>query len=326
MTLRLENVGNLNINNTSNATAISSTNIVNSAGWIVGIGAGTAQMGSMSILNSVFISNSAGWVFAQSNTEGLGVILRNGTALIGSINLIQPLLAGTAYIGSASVVNSLTGIFSIANSTGWVFTQTNTDNNGVILRSGTALIGSVNLIQPLLAGTALVGSASVVNSLTGIFGISNSVGWVISVANTAGMTVNIINSAGWAFAQSNTSGSKTFATIEAMQMSSNGVTLNPVYAVVNASLTNNTIIAASAGRILKVVSWELMAQVAVNATWESGTGGTTFITGPKYFAGSGGMVAPFNPIGWFQTAAGSALNLRLSAATSIGGSVVYLII
>lgn len=341
MSLRLENVGDLNVSNTSQVVIVNSStiagqvgllagsafvgtintiaigggttvDIVNSAGWIVGLGAGTATVGSVSLLNdiairsntngTVSIINSSGWIMAQSNTEGMGVILRTGTAVIGTINLVTPLVAGTAVIGSVNLVNPI----NILNSAGWVISQSNTEGLGVILRSGTALIGSINLIQPLLAGTALIGSASVVNALTGIFSIANSTGWVISIANTSGI--------------------KTFDTIETMQMSSNGVAVNPNFAVVNVSLTNNTVIAASAGRILKVLAWELMAQVPVNATWESGTGGTKFLTGPKFFGGSGGMVAPFNPVGWFQTQAGSALNLKLSGATSIGGSVVYLVI
>jgi uncharacterized lipoprotein YbaY len=36
-----------------------------------------------------------------------------------------------------------------------------------------------------------------------------------------------------------------------------------------------------------------------------------------------GFVLPFNPVGWFETASNTLLNLELSAAISVDGSLVY---
>jgi hypothetical protein len=37
-----------------------------------------------------------------------------------------------------------------------------------------------------------------------------------------------------------------------------------------------------------------------------------------------GFVLPFNPVGWFETAANTLLNLELSGAVSVDGSLVYI--
>jgi hypothetical protein len=36
-----------------------------------------------------------------------------------------------------------------------------------------------------------------------------------------------------------------------------------------------------------------------------------------------GFVLPYNPFGWFETAAGALLNMELSAAISVDGSLTY---
>jgi hypothetical protein len=37
-----------------------------------------------------------------------------------------------------------------------------------------------------------------------------------------------------------------------------------------------------------------------------------------------GFVLPHNPFGWFETAAGTLLNLELSAAVSVDGCLTYI--
>jgi hypothetical protein len=36
-----------------------------------------------------------------------------------------------------------------------------------------------------------------------------------------------------------------------------------------------------------------------------------------------GFTLPFNPVGWFETAAGELLNLELSAGVSVDGCLTY---
>jgi hypothetical protein len=39
-----------------------------------------------------------------------------------------------------------------------------------------------------------------------------------------------------------------------------------------------------------------------------------------------GFVLPFNPLGWFETAANALLNLELSAAISVDGGFQYSVV
>lgn len=123
--------------------------IENSAGWIVTTGGGSTN-----------IVNSAGWVVAQSNTEGLGVIVRGGT-----VNIINS--AGWVFAQSNTAGQSFSlegGSINIINSAGWVFAQSNTAGQTFSLQGGT-----INII--------------------------NSAGWIVAQSNTAGMSAFAIDSA-----------------------------------------------------------------------------------------------------------------------------------
>jgi hypothetical protein len=88
---------------------------------------------------------------------------------------------------------------------------------------------------------------------------------------------------------------------------------------------NNTLVAALTGLRIRVLAVGLMASAAVNVKFQDGAGGTD-LTGLFYLAANGGFVLPFNEEGWFQTSSGTLLNLNLSAANAVGGSLVYTII
>lgn len=98
----------------------------------------------------------------------------------------------------------------------------------------------------------------------------------------------------------------------------------PKFATISASSSgNNTIVAAVTGKKIKVLRMTLTANGAVNAKFQSGAGGTD-ITGLHYLAANGGWVEPFCQEGLFETTAGSLLNLNLSGAVAVGGSLTYL--
>ncbi len=104
----------------------------------------------------------------------------------------------------------------------------------------------------------------------------------------------------------------------------NGATaLTPKFAAISASSSgNNTAVAAVDGKKIRVLALQLTANGSVNAKWQSGAGGTD-LTGLAYLVANGGLVLPFNPVGWFETASGALLNLNLSGAVAVGGSLVY---
>jgi hypothetical protein len=100
--------------------------------------------------------------------------------------------------------------------------------------------------------------------------------------------------------------------------------LTPKFAVIAASTSgNNTLVAAVASKKIRVLAYNIIGNGAVNAKFQTGAGGTD-LTGLKYIAAAGGGIcAPFNPVGWFETASGALLNLNLSGAIAVGGELVY---
>lgn len=99
--------------------------------------------------------------------------------------------------------------------------------------------------------------------------------------------------------------------------------LVPKYAAIAASGSgNNTVVAAVAGKKLRVLAYTFVANGTVNVKWQSGAGGTD-LTGLTYCVANMGKVAPFCPVGWCETAVGALLNLHLSGAVAVGGEVVY---
>jgi len=88
---------------------------------------------------------------------------------------------------------------------------------------------------------------------------------------------------------------------------------------------NNTIVAATSGKKIKVLGVFLVAAGSVDVRFESGASGTA-LTGQMSLAADGdGFVLPVAPAGyhWFETASGALLNLELSGAVYVDGCIVY---
>ncbi len=98
---------------------------------------------------------------------------------------------------------------------------------------------------------------------------------------------------------------------------------DPQYVIIDAATSgDNTIVAAVAGRRLRVLGLVIVASGAVTARFEDGAGGTA-LTGQMQLGANGVIEYGYNPAGWFETSAGTLLNLELSAATSVDGALVY---
>lgn len=103
----------------------------------------------------------------------------------------------------------------------------------------------------------------------------------------------------------------------------NLVPLTPKFAVITASASGVTqVVAAVGGKKIRVLSWTLVCSGAVNVKWQSAVTPTD-LTGLHYFAANGGASPAFDPFGHFQTLTGEALNINLSGATAVGGSLQY---
>jgi hypothetical protein len=100
----------------------------------------------------------------------------------------------------------------------------------------------------------------------------------------------------------------------------------PKYAAIDAAaLGANTLIAAVAGRKIRVLALTLVGAGAVEAKFQSGAAGTD-LTGAMALAASTVVSASYNPAGHFETAAGVLLNLNLSAATGVRGWLTYVLV
>lgn len=96
------------------------------------------------------------------------------------------------------------------------------------------------------------------------------------------------------------------------------------YAAVSAAAAgDNTLVAAVAGKRIRVLALILVASGgALSVRLESGAGGAA-LTGVMDLAADGQLVLPWNPAGWCQTAVAALLNLELSAATLVAGVLTY---
>jgi hypothetical protein len=103
----------------------------------------------------------------------------------------------------------------------------------------------------------------------------------------------------------------------------------PVFAVIDgASAGDNTLVAAQgSGNKIRVHQLFIVNGHTATQTvrFESGAGGTA-LTGQMILAANGGFVLPFSPIGWFETAANTLLNLELAGATTVDGNLMYTVV
>lgn len=94
------------------------------------------------------------------------------------------------------------------------------------------------------------------------------------------------------------------------------------FAVISQAATATLVAAQAAGVKIRVVSLQLVSTAANGLTFKSGAGGTG-ITGAMALPANGSLVLPFNPAGWFETAAATLLELALSGATQVSGSIQW---
>lgn len=96
-------------------------------------------------------------------------------------------------------------------------------------------------------------------------------------------------------------------------------------AIAAASSGDNTLVAAVAGKKIRVLGFFMVAAGTVTARFESAAGGAA-LTGQMPLAANTTVGPGYNPLGWFETVAGQLLNLELSGATAVAGAVTYVLV
>lgn len=113
-------------------------------------------------------------------------------------------------------------------------------------------------------------------------------------------------------------------TADSNQACAGGTIVTPKFAIIDAATSgDNTLVAAVTSKKIRVLSLFLVSAGTVNVRFESGAGGTA-LTGQMNLVANTGFVLPYNPVGWFETASNTLLNLELSGAISVDGSLVYI--
>lgn len=178
--------------------------------------------------------------------------------------------------------------------------ETNTDSGAVVGNGAAATAQRVTIANDstgVLAGVTTVTTVTTVSAVT-------------AITNALPAGTNLLG--------------KVSASAETSTMYDGTTALTPKFAAIAASSSgNNTLVAAVTSKKIRVLAYNLMGAGAVNAKFQSGASGTD-LTGLKYIAAAGGGIcAPFNPAGWFETASNTLLNLNLSGAVAVGGELVY---
>ncbi|PYP55925.1 MAG: hypothetical protein DMD44_13900 [Gemmatimonadetes bacterium] len=95
------------------------------------------------------------------------------------------------------------------------------------------------------------------------------------------------------------------------------------FAVINVAAAAATLVAAQAtGVKVRVVSLFLVNTTAQTLTFKSGAGGTA-LTGAMALGANGVLVLPYNPAGYFETAAATLLELAASGSTQVSGALQW---
>lgn len=166
----------------------------------------------------------------------------------------------------------------------------------------------VDVVAALPAGTNNIGDVDVL-SLPSIPAGTNNIGDVdVLTLPALAAGTNLIG--------------RTSASHETSTVYSGTTALTPKFKKIDCSSSgNNEIVAAVTGKKIRVLAWDVSPSDVVNFKWRTAS---TDITGLYYAANAGnGVARAFNPVGYFETVSDEALNLNLSAAEAVGGSLVY---
>lgn len=99
--------------------------------------------------------------------------------------------------------------------------------------------------------------------------------------------------------------------------------VTPKYATIISAGATLTVVPAVTGKKIRVLSYTVVCTAAGTVQFKDGAGGTA-ITGAMPFDAKGGVSAPFNPGGHFETSAGTLLQLADSVGSNVFGHLMYI--
>jgi len=294
--------------------------------------AGSASIGTLGAnsgvdIGDVTVNNTGSGAVEIQGSQADGVAADNGVVIAGvnSISQVESIGAGNGALGlmdTAADIDGLvnTSIGSLYDFSGNSFVPVRTAGrmfNGTTwdrLR-GTVANGldvDVTRMAALVAGSANIGS---ITDITGTISLPTGAATEATLATIDTDTGNIDTSLNNIETRLGAAQSNFImdATTQA----------TPKFVAVNVAVSgDNTIVAAVVGKKIRVLSWELISDGTVDARWESGAAGTA-LTGQYPFVVNSGISKSYSPVGYFETAVNTLLNLELSGAVGVHGSIVY---
>jgi hypothetical protein len=101
--------------------------------------------------------------------------------------------------------------------------------------------------------------------------------------------------------------------------------LTPKFAAISTAASGNTtVVAAVASKKIRVLSYRFQAGADADVKFRDNTAGVDLTGAMSTGAKGGGGGAAFSPVGHFETAAGNALSVNLSAAVQVSGHLTYI--
>lgn len=276
-----------------------------------------------------------------SGTVAVGSIA-SVTSITNPVTVIQPTAGSlhcTANIASGQTLDTVTNVATVGTIT----------NPVASAQSGAwnvAVTGSVTTVQAdpsQLLCTASIAAGQTLDTVTNVGSVTSITNPVTVVQPTAGnflCTANLAANQTLATVTNVTTlgtitnpvgvaaGTNLIGKTSAAQDTStiyNGTTaLTPTFAVISASASgDNQIVAAVAGKKIRVLQWSFASNGTVSAKWRSGT---TDLTGSRPLIQYAMASGSFSPVGRFETAVNQALNLNLTGAIGVGGELAYVLV
>ena len=267
--------------------------------------------------------------------SGTGNITTLGQTLLDGANVTLGANADAAVTtnASGSVSAKLRGIVTLLAGTLTVATHAVTQSGSWVLSAGAAIIGKVGIDQTTDGTTNAVRLLAETTKVIGVVRAADGSGNLLTSTGAA-LDVNLksgLLSPGAAIAADSspavlaTDQATLAVALDTSQIANgkSGVMLTPTKAKISVSTaTTTTLVALQAGKKIRVLSLYLMCAAADTVTLQSHTTTSNSDGGLPYTANAG-IVLPFNPVGWFDTTAGEALDMVTSAAGQVSGQLTY---
>lgn len=308
--------------------------------------------GTITSLTSGTVNVSGGTIVVSSITAGSIVVTNVATISSGTL---ASLSSGTVAIANGANVAAVKATLTAPTSADPALVVAISPNSGLSL--GTVAVSSVTggtiAVSSIAGGTITtvgsISSGTLASISSGTFAIGNA-GTIAAVkasvtapsstdpALVVALSPNGLNPNGTAV--SSNSAPTTAASDQSVigvaldtTRLSNGtagssLALTPTFLSFGAaSAGNTTLVSSQASKKIRVLEFSLTATATLDVQFLSGAPSSANLSGPLHANGNGwGIVKNFSPVGLFQSNSSEGLVLNLSAASSVGGSLVYVLV